>query len=86
MIDGQGQQPPPVRPRPIGGETKQGHGIAPARQGQSHRLNPPRIKPGLQPGEDPAGQALGALWRQLQFARVRSCVARVFCAAVAVSA
>ncbi|QTC89637.1 hypothetical protein [Brevundimonas pondensis] len=65
---------------------QQGHGIAPARQGQDDRLGPLAVQTPIQPGEDPTGQALGVGWRQLQLARVRSCVARVFCAAVAVSA
>ncbi len=69
---------------------QQGDRVAPARQRQGDGLGPPRTlvsgKPRVQPGEDPAGQAVGVVWRQLQLARVRSCVARVFCAAVAVSA
>ncbi|MNF00006.1 hypothetical protein D3C80_1987620 [compost metagenome] len=65
---------------------QQRHGVAAARQSHRHRLGPFMIQPPIQPGEDPAGQPLGVVWAQLQFAHVRSCVARVFCAAVAVSA
>ncbi|MBB6383240.1 hypothetical protein HNP51_002024 [Brevundimonas bullata] len=86
MIHRQGQQPPSPRLRPVGGQMQQGYGVPPARQGDSDRFRPARLQPRVQPREDAAGQPLGVVWAQLQFARVRSCVARVFCAAVAVSA
>ncbi len=82
VIDRQGQQPPPPRARPFGGEVQQGHGVAPARQGQGDRLRSNVVQTRVQPGEDPAGE----IAHQLQLARVRSWVARVFCAAVAASA
>ncbi|MNS55905.1 hypothetical protein D3C72_887510 [compost metagenome] len=86
VIHRQGQQPPPPRPGPVRRQVQQGDRIAAARQGQHNGLSPFRGQPPIQPGEDPTGQAAGVVWRQLQLARVRSCVARVFCAAVAVSA
>ncbi|MNQ67237.1 hypothetical protein D3C85_817530 [compost metagenome] len=86
VIHRQGQQPPSPRRRPVGGQMQQGHRIPAARERHRHWLGPLMIQPPIQPGEDPAGQPLGVVWAQLQFARVRSCVARVFCAAVAVSA
>ncbi len=82
VVDRQGQQPPPPRLRPCGGEVQQAHGVAPARQGQGDRFRSSVVQARVQPGEDPAGQVV----HQLQLARVRSWVARVFCAAVAASA
>lgn len=74
---------------------QQRQGVAPARKGQNDwgpgdRLSPSRIpalgQPRVQPGEDPAGQAVGIGCAQVQAARVRSCAARVFSAAGAASA
>ena len=97
MIDGQGQQPPAVIPRPVGGQPQKGDGVAAAGQGEGERA----VEAGFQPrGEDgPRGPGpVGGVWRQPglraggaagaagQPMRVRASVARARTAALAASA
>ena len=93
MIDGQGQQPAAVGPRPASRQPQQGDGIAAARQGQGDRAFDIGFQTRGQRGPDGPGPA-GGVWRQpglragaaAQPMRVRASVARVRTAALAPSA
>lgn len=52
MIHRQGQQPPALLARPVGGDVQQGDGVAAAGQGQRQRMFDVGLKPGRQAGAD----------------------------------
>lgn len=84
VVDGQGQQRPPARSRPIGRQDQQGQGIAAARQGQGDRRIVIGGQDAVEPRADPVDQGFDGA--QLQSARPRIWLARVRRAAAAASA
>ena len=97
MIDRQGQQGSPARPRPVRRQMQQGDGIPAPGQSQGHGRGAIGRQPPIQPREQPPAQPCVAVrsgWRldgrsnrgQPQPPAVRNWVARAFWASFAVGA
>ena len=89
MIDRQGQQGSPARPRPVRRQMQQGDGIPAPGQGQGHGRGAIGRQPSVQPGEQPLAQPFVAVRSnrgQPQPPAVRNWVARAFWASLAVGA